>query len=69
MKLFFSVVTSLILLALCDGGASAQILTNGANEAGSLLANTTNYYTFPANTGDSINVRLGPTPLGNLPPL
>jgi hypothetical protein len=40
--------------------ACAQIvLTNGANQAGTLLANTTNSYTLTANTGDSIVLRLG----------
>jgi hypothetical protein len=41
--------------------ASATTLVNGASQAGTLLANTTNFYTFTANKGDSINVRLGTT--------
>ena len=47
---------------LCVHIASAQtVLNNGANEAGTLVANTTNSYTFTANAGDYINLRLGTT--------
>ena len=67
MKRFIVVITTLVLLAQCSNNAGAQtVLTNGANEAGSLLANTTNAYTFTASTGDSINVRLGSTYSGKL---
>src|SRR5215471_10105782 len=38
---------------------SAQALTNGDNQGGTLTANTTNSYTFSANTGDNIVLRLG----------
>ncbi len=41
--------------------ASAATLVNGANNYGTILLNTTNSYTFTANTGDSINLRLGTT--------
>jgi hypothetical protein len=52
----------LFILTLCVDIASAQTtLTNGANQAGSLLANTTNSYTFTANKGDNINLRVGTT--------
>ena len=54
MKLFISVITT--LLALGVDIASATTLVNGANQAGTLLANTTNSYTFTANAGDRINV-------------
>ncbi|HVM48797.1 MAG TPA: hypothetical protein VMU04_12270 [Candidatus Acidoferrum sp.] len=45
---------------LCPGVASAQTdLLNGTNADGTLVANTTNSYTFMANTGDNIVLRLG----------
>ena len=51
---------SAVLLLRLPLVASAQTaLVNGANQTGILIANTTNSYTFPANTGDSINLRLG----------
>ena len=37
------------------------VLVNGADQAGDLLVNTTNVFTFSASTGDSINLRLGTT--------
>jgi hypothetical protein len=41
---------------------SAQtVLTNGADQTGTLVAKTTNSYTFTANTGDDINLRVGTT--------
>ena len=52
----------LLLVTLGASVASAQIdLLNGTNADGTLVANTTNSYTFTANTGDYINVRLGTT--------
>jgi hypothetical protein len=61
MKLFITVVTTLFLLTVCVDIANATTLVNGANQAGTLLANTTNSYTFTANTGDNINLRVGTT--------
>jgi hypothetical protein len=52
---------SAILLFSLTLVASAQTLINGANQAGILLVNTTNSYTFTANAGDSINLRQGTT--------
>ena len=39
--------------------ASATALVNGGNQAGTILSNTTNFYTLTANGGDSIVLRLG----------
>ena len=39
--------------------AGATTLVNGGNQAGTLLANTTNSYSLTANAGDSIVLRLG----------
>ena len=50
---------SAVLLFSLPLVASAQTLINGDDQTGTLLANTTNSYTFTANAGDSINVRLG----------
>jgi hypothetical protein len=50
---------SAVLLLRLPLVASAQTLINGDDQAGVLLANTTNSYTFAANAGDSINLRLG----------
>ena len=67
MKLFICVFATMILLPLWAEIADAQTLINGANQSGTLLANTTNSYTFAANAGDSINLRLGsPGFAGNL---
>src|ERR1039458_4913871 len=42
--------------------ASAATLVNGANQTGIIFTNTVaDSYTFAANTGDSINLRLGTT--------
>src|SRR5439155_1064589 len=55
---------ALFLAMLWVQVASAQTdLLNGTNADGTLVVNTTNSYTFTANTGDSINVRLGTTNL------
>jgi hypothetical protein len=67
MKYFISVSVNLFLLALCVDTASATTLVNGANQTGTIYSNTVDSYTFPANAGDSINVRLGSTGFyGNL---
>ncbi len=53
---------TLFILALSIDLASAATLVNGAEQTGSInTTNTTDSYTFSANTGDSINVRLGTT--------
>jgi hypothetical protein len=56
------------IAALGVGLASVQAsLVNGANQAGIILTNTTDSYTFTANTGDNIVLRLGTTGFyGNL---
>ena len=56
------------LIALSTFGAIATTLVNGANQAGIIFTNTVaDSYTFPANLGDSINLRLGTTDFpGNL---
>jgi hypothetical protein len=47
---------------LCINTANAGALINGANQTGIILTNTVaDSYTFTANTGDSINLRLGTT--------
>jgi hypothetical protein len=61
MKLFISVIITLFLLTVCVDIASAQTLVNGANQNGTVLLNTTNSYTFSANKGDNINLRVGTT--------
>jgi len=56
------VLTFLFLLALCINTAGADTLVNGANQTGIIFTNTVaDSYTFTANTGDSINLRLGTT--------
>jgi Bacterial pre-peptidase C-terminal domain len=50
------------LAALSTLSASAATLVNGANQTGIIFTNTVaDSYTFTANTGDSINLRLGTT--------
>src|ERR1039457_7613932 len=50
------------LATLSTLSASAATLINGANQAGIIFTNTVaDSYTFTANTGDSINLRLGTT--------
>ena len=65
-----AVRTAVILFIVTLGVhiASAQItLMNGTNQAGTLPVNTTNSYTFTANAGDNIVLRLGSTGFqGNL---
>src|ERR1039458_2960649 len=52
----------LLLVTLCAQIGSAQtVLLNGTNAAGTLVVNTTNAYTFIANAGDNIVLRLGST--------
>jgi hypothetical protein len=60
-------LSALLLLSL-PLVASAQTLINGANQAGTIYTNTVaDSYTFTANAGDSINLRLGTTGFdGNL---
>ena len=53
---------ALFLPALCLNTANASVLINGANQTGIIFTNTvSDSYTFTANTGDSINLRLGTT--------
>ncbi len=53
-------LTALSLLALCVNTACASTLINGANQTGIIFTNTVaDSYTFSANTGDNINLRLG----------
>src|ERR1022692_77399 len=55
-------LTALFLPALCLNTANASVLINGANQTGIIFTNTVaDAYTFTANTGDSINLRLGTT--------
>src|ERR1035437_446977 len=50
----------LFVVTLCAPIASAQtVLLNGTNAIGTILANTTNSYTFTATHGDSVVVRVG----------
>ena len=58
-KLTIISIATLFLLALFIGIASAQpVLVNGANETGTIYTNTIDSYTFTANKGDTINVRV-----------
>jgi hypothetical protein len=52
-------LSAVLLLSLPLVANAQTTLVNGANQTGILLTNTTNSYTFPANTGDNINLRLG----------
>jgi len=55
-----SIPVALFIVTLCVHIASAQTaLLNGTNAAGTLLVNTTNSYTFTANAGDNVVLRLG----------
>ena len=57
-----SIPVALFIVTLCVHIASAQTaLMNGTNAAGTLLVNTTNSYTFIANAGDNVVLRLGTT--------
>jgi hypothetical protein len=55
------ILVILFIVTSCVDIASATTLVNGANQTGTVLINTTNSYTFTANAGDSINLRLGTT--------
>ncbi len=53
---------ALLLPAWCINTAKASVLINGANQTGVIFSNTVaDSYTFAANTGDGINLRLGTT--------
>jgi hypothetical protein len=53
-------IVVLLLVTLCAQIGSAQtVLLNGTNAAGTLVVNTTNAYTFIANAGDNVVLRLG----------
>src|SRR5258706_11449 len=55
-----SIPVVMFIVTLCVHIAGAQtVLTNGASQAGTLLANTTNSYAFTANAGDNVVLRLG----------
>jgi len=47
--------------AFLPASKAQGVLTNGATQAGTLLANQTNSWIFTANKGDSIVVRMGAT--------
>jgi hypothetical protein len=49
------------LALLAPNTGRSQTLTNGLNHAGTVLANTTNTYTFSATNGNSIILRVGTT--------
>jgi hypothetical protein len=58
-----------LLVALGGWTASSQTLTDGGIFSGTIAANTTNSYTFTANSGDSVVVRVGElTSSGNFDP-
>src|ERR1035438_8415748 len=59
---------AVFIVTQCVHIASAQIaLLNGTNQTGTLVVSTTNSYTFTANAGDNIVLRLGSTNFsGNL---
>ncbi len=63
----FGLPVALFMAALTVDVASAQTIANGGIQTGTLALNTTNSYTFSANAGDSINLRVGTTNFdGNL---
>ena len=60
MKLLISLLTALLLLTLCSNTATAQgVLTNGWTYNGTIAAGQSNTWTFTANAGDSVVVRVG----------
>src|SRR5450755_1734839 len=62
MKTTCLLMARLFLLTLCINTVNASVLINGANQTGIIFTNTVaDSYTFSANTGDSINLRLGTT--------
>ena len=58
---FVCISAALFSVMLCADMASAATLVNGANQTGTIVVSTTNSYTFTANAGDNINLRLGTT--------
>src|SRR2546422_583599 len=56
--IFVSLVLLLPMLHPCVV-LGQDTLTNGANQAATLVANTTNAYTFSAANGDTIALRMG----------
>ena len=55
-------LTALFVMTLCIHTANAGVIINGANQTGIIFTNTVaDSYTFTANTGDNINLRLGTT--------
>ena len=59
-----AVLSISLALSLSPVARAQTILTNGDDQAGTLLVNTTNSYSFHANAGDSINLRMGATGFG-----
>ena len=52
----------LLLVTLCvQTGSGQTALLNGTNQSDTLVVNTTNAYTFTANAGDNVVLRLGST--------
>jgi hypothetical protein len=59
-RLAFCAQVALFMVTLYVHSVGAQTaLVNGTNQAGTLLVNTTNSYTFTANAGDNLVLRLG----------
>src|ERR1700722_4434438 len=52
---------SAVLLFSMPIAVSAVTLVNGSNQTGTIVTNTTDSYTFTANVGDNINLRVGTT--------
>ena len=50
---------SAVLLFSMPIAVSAVTLVNGSNQTGTIVTNTTDSYTFTANMGDNINLRVG----------
>ncbi len=61
MKLFISVVTTLVLLALCSNSVNAQgALTDGSTYTGNIaFAGDSDTWSFTATNGDSVVLRVG----------
>ena len=56
-----SLFVFLLMGALCGNIHAQGTLTNGVNQLGTIVANTTNSYTFTASAGDTIELRIGAT--------
>jgi trimeric autotransporter adhesin len=56
-----SLFVFLLMGALCGTIHAQGTLTNGVNQLGTIVANTTNSYTFTASAGDTIELRIGAT--------